>query len=86
MIWDALVIACGINSPDITTAMRGSLNKCVKELLTVGATPGEIAIRARRYVIAMPQAQLTPPALTKHWATLSNGPTTTTPAPVTKGW
>jgi hypothetical protein len=85
-IWDALLLACKINSPDITPAMRGSLNRCVSDLRDVGATADEVAVRARRYTLAMPDARLTPPALAKHWAALSQPPPPPAPGKIRNGW
>lgn len=85
-IWDTLLEVCGVNSPDITAAMRGSLNRAVADLRAVQASPGEIKIRARRYRQSMPNAQLTPPALAKHWATLSGPVQRAQPNATFGGW
>lgn len=69
-IWDAVIEACGIKPADITATSRGGINKAVAELKTVGATPGQIQVRARRWSKVFPDAKLTPMALAKHWPQL----------------
>lgn len=72
-IFDAIVEVCGIDAKQLTPAGRGPINKAVKELREVGATAGQITLRARNYRQQYRDANLTPIALAKHWASLGNG-------------
>lgn len=65
LIWDAVVDAYGIVKP--TSVERGKLNKAVKELKDVGATPEEIFERKGNYEKLMPGAASTPMALVGNW-------------------
>lgn len=64
----ALAEGCGWNVHQITDSARGGLGKAAKELLKVGASPGEVRGRAAAYRQKFPKAALTPTALAKHWA------------------
>lgn len=70
-VWDALVAATGI-TPE-THGERSKFGKSTSELLAVGATPDEIALRASRWPERFPDATLTDRALVNHWGALSNG-------------
>jgi hypothetical protein len=67
-LFDAVATACGIDVPSITRSSRGALNRAVKELREVNATPDQIANVAKAYKATYPNASLTPMALVKHWA------------------
>lgn len=69
-IFDALCTATGIDYHQLTTLGRGPLNRAVKELRAVGATPDQIEARAKQWARKFPNATLTPCALAKHWASL----------------
>lgn len=69
-LWDALVAELGIDQAQITNPMRGVLNRALKDLRAVNATPDQIAPKCAAYRRQMPHAQLTAPALVKHWASL----------------
>jgi hypothetical protein len=70
-IWDALTVACGIDTKQLTTTARGATNRAVSELRAVAATPEQIAARASAYRRTYPNAALTPSALVKHWGQLN---------------
>lgn len=67
-LFEAVCHATGIDWHDLTPAGRGPLNRAVKELRDVGATPDAVAARSNVYRMKFPDAALTPPALAKHWA------------------
>lgn len=77
-MFEAVAEVCGIELASLTPSLRGSMNKAVAELKRVGASPEDVAERARRYRRQMPKARLTPSALAKHWSMLgedrANGP------------
>lgn len=73
-IFDALCESCGINAKELTEAARGPLNKACKDLKDVGATPDEIHRRANAYKTTFAGMNLTPNALSRHWAVLSGVP------------
>ena len=67
-IWDIMALLFGYTEP-ITRTERGRLNKAVKDLKDVGATPEEIKVRFRNYVKVMPQGCIcTPMALVSNWS------------------
>ena len=70
-LFEAVARACGIDWTSLTPSGRGPLNRAVKELKDVGATPDDVKQRATRYKQVYPDVALTPMALTKHWAALS---------------
>lgn len=65
--------ACGVDTSQITKSSRGAYNNAVKELKAIGATPGQITLRARRYQSKWPTASLTPTALVRRWSELDTG-------------
>jgi hypothetical protein len=74
-LFDALAVSCGIEVAGITRSERGRLNKALKDLREVGATPAEISVRAARYRRTWPKVSITASALAAHWGELaSDGP------------
>jgi hypothetical protein len=53
-----------------TTTSRSVINRVVKELKEIEASPEEITRRARRWRVVYPTITLTPTALVKHWPAL----------------
>jgi hypothetical protein len=72
-IWDALMVACAVDTTQIPTSSRGAYNNAVKDLKAIGATPAQITLRARRYRSKWPTASLTPTALVRRWPELDTG-------------
>jgi hypothetical protein len=70
-LFEAIANACGINLTNLTRSSRGQLNKAVKELREVGATPDDITTKAKAYRTQYPNATLTPTALIKHWSSFA---------------
>lgn len=68
-LFDAIAAACGIEKP--TSSERGRLNKAVKELEAVNASPAEVHERARRWHRKFPDSVLTPQSLPKNWSALA---------------
>jgi DNA-binding transcriptional MocR family regulator len=68
ILFDATAKACNINTGNLTASARGALNRAVKELRDVNATPEQIAAVAKSYRNHYPNATLTPMALVKHWS------------------
>jgi hypothetical protein len=74
LLFEALAEACRIPIDRLTATQRGRLNKAVKELREIEATPDLIADAAKRYRTMYPDATLTPQALTGNWANLRPAP------------
>jgi len=73
-LFDAVVDACRINPDELTPDARGALNKAIRGLRLVGATPADVPRRAAAYRRQLPNAILTPLALAKHWPQLGSIP------------
>jgi hypothetical protein len=69
-LFEALVGACRIEPRELTVSLRGAVNRALKDLRAVEATPGQVTIRARRFYERYPTMTLTPSALAKHWGLL----------------
>jgi hypothetical protein len=72
-VWDALMAACGVDTAQIPKSSRGAYNTAVKDLKEIGATPGQITLRGRRYQAKWPTASITPTALVRRWPELDTG-------------
>ena len=72
LIWDSIVESFGFKPEEITRALASQIGKVVKDLNQVGATPEEVKQRHRNYRILHPDWELTPNALVKHWAGLTD--------------
>jgi hypothetical protein len=66
----AILDACQIHPSKITLSALGAIDKAVRDLKAVGATPGEVPAAANNFRARFPTATLTPPALAKHWPQL----------------
>jgi len=73
-IWDAVVNACHIDTSQLTKSERGRINKAVKELRDIHATPDDIHTRAREYRRRWPTVDLTATALAANYGTLGRPP------------
>jgi DNA-binding transcriptional ArsR family regulator len=71
-LFEAVAKACGIRLDALTRSARGQLNSACKELRDIGATPEQVAGKAKAYRKQYEGAALTPTALTKHWAALED--------------
>ncbi len=69
-LFSAVALACGMNTGELTPTGSAALNRAVRELAGIGATPDAVPTRARAYRAQWPSAALTPNALLKHWAQL----------------
>lgn len=72
-LFDALCFVTKTSASHLTVSNRGMLNRALKELRTVGATPEDILKRSQVYVERFRQTP-TPGALVRHWASLSESP------------
>lgn len=70
-IWDTMLTVCNIDGRTLTSSARGAINKAVKELRDIAATPAEIEAKAADYRKTWPDITLTPTALVKHWGQLA---------------
>lgn len=77
-LWDAVLLACKMDGSQMTDSARGALNKAVKQLKSVEATPREVLRRGVLYKSRFPNAALTPSALVKHWPELVPPPLAST--------
>jgi len=74
LMFEALCKATGANTERLTTSERGRINKALKELREVGATPDDILLRARHYRQRFPGAPVTANALASNWSLLEREP------------
>lgn len=72
-LFDALAGACGWPLDELTRDARGRLDAAAAQLLNIGATPDQVAVRAGKFRQVYPNAPLTPQGLTGNWAALANG-------------
>jgi len=70
-LWDTMLAVCGIDPATLTRTARGAVNKALKELREIGATPADLEAKAAAYRKTWPGMSLTPTALVKHWAQLA---------------
>jgi len=70
-LWDTMLSVCGIDPTTLTRTARGQINKALKELREIGATPADLKAKAVAYRKTWPGMSLTPTALVKHWAQLA---------------
>jgi hypothetical protein len=68
ILFDTVAKTCAIDTANLTASARGALNRAVKELRDVNATPAQITAVAKSYRNQYPNATLTPMALVKHWS------------------
>lgn len=69
-LWNAMIQACGYDPADITTSVRGRINKSLKELREVNATADQIIAAGNQYRRMYPNFALTPNAMVSNWAQL----------------
>lgn len=70
LYWEALCRVLRYD-PDEASLQRGKLNKAIKDLKSVGATPEDILQRAPLYEVLYPDWAYTPTAIASHWASLT---------------
>lgn len=73
-LFDALVVACGMEYDEMTARQRKACGVAVAELARVKATPDEVYRRAAIYPQRFESAPLTPNALANQWAALREAP------------
>lgn len=67
------------SSVSMTATQRGRINRAVKELRAIGATPDQVRTRWGQLTSAWPTLTLTPQTICAHWNT-STGTATTSAA------
>lgn len=67
----ALADACGYRREEITEPMWGRLHRAARQLAKVGATPEDVAYRAKVYQVNMPGIEMTPTAIAANWPSLA---------------
>ncbi|HEY7821353.1 MAG TPA: hypothetical protein VIG24_00885, partial [Acidimicrobiia bacterium] len=70
-LFDAVCKVCGHDPKRLTSAERGRINRALKDLRTVQATPEQIRVAASRWKQIYPNATLTPTAIASHWSRLT---------------
>jgi hypothetical protein len=70
-LWDAVVEVCSIDASSIPKSQLSKIGKVVAELRVVKASPDDVHRRANIYKRKFDDAALTPTALLKHWAELT---------------
>lgn len=70
LLFDSLAEVCMMDTKQLTVSSRGQLNRAVKELRDIGATPQQVTDKAATYRRVYDKAALTPTALIKHWPSL----------------
>jgi hypothetical protein len=71
-LWDCVVDVFGY-STDMTSLERGRINKALKSLRDVGASPDELRRRAFEYRKRFPNVAFTPMAVASNWSQLEGG-------------
>jgi len=70
-LFEALAEVENADLDALTRSARGKLNDATKQLRDIGATPQDVAVRARTYRRVHPTWDLTAQALVKHWPSLN---------------
>ena len=71
LLFDAVCKVCGHDIKRLTSAERGRINRALKDLRAVQATPEQIETAAKRWRQMYPNATLTPTAIASHWSRLT---------------
>jgi len=71
VVWDAVVEVCSIDTSSIPKSQASLIGKVVAELAGLEATPEDIRSRGGIYKRKFPNVPLTPTALLKQWAGLT---------------
>lgn len=72
LLFEALAEVCGLDYTKLTRTERGRLNKALKDLREVDATPDLVRARAKEYAKKWPDIDLTPTALASNWNQLQS--------------
>jgi hypothetical protein len=71
VLFDALCAVCGHEPSRLTPSERGRINRALKDLRSVNATPDQIRSAATKWRQTYPNATLTPNALATHWSRMT---------------
>lgn len=73
VLFETVAEVCGIDwRQPMTKSERGRLNRAVRELREVGATPDEVRRKAVAYRLRWPDIDLTPTALAANWTKVTS--------------
>lgn len=70
LLFETIVDVCGQDARRLTSSERGRINKALKDLRAVGATPEQIRKAATRWTTTYPNARLTATAIAANWTTI----------------
>jgi hypothetical protein len=71
LIFDALVVACGLDPKRLTKTAAGGIGKAAAEIKAAGGTPENIPSAVACYKMKFAGCALTPAAIAKHWPVLN---------------
>lgn len=69
-LFDAMVDVCNLDPAELTKSARGRVNRAVKELRDINASPQGVRARAEVHRSRWPNAELTPTSLAANYAQL----------------
>jgi biotin operon repressor len=78
-LFDAVIAACGHDARRLTPSERGRVNRALKDLRAVNATPDEVRRFASRWPKIYPGATMTATAIAANWTTVLGGVTASSP-------
>lgn len=70
LLFEAVVDVCGQDARRLTSSERGRINRALKDLRDVGATPEQIRKAATKWQTTYPGARLTATAIAANWTTI----------------
>lgn len=70
LLFEAVVDVCGQDPKRLTSSERGRINRALKDLRDVGATPEQIRKAATKWQTTYPSARLTATAIAANWTTI----------------
>jgi DNA-binding Lrp family transcriptional regulator len=70
LLFEAMVDATGQDAKRLTASERGRINKALKDLRAVDATPDQIRKAATRWATTYPGARITATAIAANWTTI----------------
>jgi DNA-binding Lrp family transcriptional regulator len=72
VLFETVCSITGHDPKQLTSSERGKINRALKDLRAVGATPDDVRARAQSWGKRYPNATLTPTALAAHWSSLQS--------------
>lgn len=71
LLFESVVEVCGQDPQRLTASERGRINRALKDLREVGATPEQVRKAASKWTVTYPNAKLTPTAIAANWTTIA---------------